>query len=131
MINFNRNPRISFGSRFGGKLKQVKRDETGELELQVTADKNTGAVKVTFGKSITYIELPADKAYDFAHLVLEHTKDKQGGEPVNVTEDKIVAALEHALLKNGIGAKAAMIDRDLAVLLTMDLMRHMAGEHEA
>lgn len=120
-------PRVAAGSRFSTRHKKVQRDETGELEIAVSLDAE-GNTRVTFGKPITYLALTADKAYDFAHLILEQVKDKQGGEPVNVTEDKIVAALEHALAKHGVGVKMEMPPRDLAIVLTMDFMAHMAGE---
>ncbi len=129
---FGRDPRHPPRLAPGGTPRRDRRvvcDEVGELELAVTITAD-GQTKITFGKPITYLSLPPDKAYDFAHLILENTKDKQGGEPVNVTEDKIVAALEHALTKHGVGNKMEMTPRDLAIAMTMDFMLHMAGEAE-
>lgn len=106
--------------------KKVTRDEQGELQLTVSLAKD-GDTRIHFGKPVTYISLTPDKAYDFAHLILENVKDKQGGEPVNITEEKILDALAFALAKHGVGVKMEQNARDLAVILAQDFMTAMAS----
>lgn len=123
---------IKFGStgKPGSQQKQVKRDEVGELELNVIIA-DSGRTRINFNKPLTYLELQPDKAYDLAHLILEHVKDKQGGEPVNVTEEKIIGALAFALERSGVGARDGDSDltpRRYAALMLPDFMQHMAGE---
>jgi len=128
MINLNRpHARVHLGptGKPGIHHKPVVRDEIGDIQLSVSIDA-TGRTRVDFGKPVTYIALPPDKAYDFANLVLEHVKDKQGGEPVNVTEEKIISALAHTLAVNGIGKKGGEPDRDLAAILVPEFMAQMA-----
>lgn len=128
---------MSFGKRPHSKIhfgrtgkpnvstKQVQRDEIGDLDISVKIDA-TGRTRIDFGKPVTYIALTADKAFDFAHLILEHVKDKQGGEPVNVTEEKIAAALSQSLVK------LELVDpensNDLAQRMLPYFMVAMAGE---
>lgn len=130
MSDFSRRPdaRIHFGitGKSGVNTRQVQRDEIGDLQLDISIDTVTSRVKIDFGRPVTFIALPPDKAYDFAHLILEHVKDKQGGEPVNVTEEKIIAALAHTLTVNGLGKKDGAPDRDLAVILLPEFMAQMA-----
>ncbi len=108
--------------------KPVIRDEIGDIQLSVSLDTVSGRTRVDFGKPVTYIALPADKAYDFAHLILEHVKDKLGGEPVNVTEEKILAAIEHALDKSTFIADGAGGARVFAADMLPHFMQAMAGE---
>lgn len=129
MSKFGRpDARIHFGAtgKPGVNTRQVQRDEIGDLQLSVSIDTVTSRVKIDFGRPVTFIALPPDNAYDFAHLILEHVKDKQGGEPVNVTEDKIIAALAHTLAVNGLGKKDGTPARDLAAILLPEFMAQMA-----
>jgi len=132
MTSFKRpDSKIHFGQtgKPGSLQKQVKRDEIGELELTVIVA-DSGRTRINFNKPLTYLELTSDKAYDFAHLILEHVKDKQGGEPVNVTEEKVADAMERVVVSFGLDAKMAMTSRDLAVVLAEAFMRAMANEPE-
>lgn len=123
---------IKFGNtgKPGSQQKRVKRDEVGELELNVIIA-DSGRTRINFNKPLTYLELQPDKAYDLAHLILEHVKDKQGGEPVNITEEKIVDALEFALETNGILSDHQGGYRQHAVIMAVSFMQHMASAPEA
>ncbi len=122
------NTRVVFGTtgKPGNHTKKITRDETGELQLSVGIT-NDGMTRIDFGKPVTHIALPADKAYDFAHLILEHVKDKQGGEPVNVTEEKILAALEFAIEHNAVSLLANMNTHQQAIAMLPYFMGCIAG----
>jgi hypothetical protein len=124
--------RIKFGAsgKPGSLQKQVKRDEIGELELTVIVS-DAGRTRINFNKPLTYLELQADKAYDLAHLILEHTKDKQGGEPVNVTEEKILDALTYSIVRAGILGEPTESPRNTAAMMLPYFMQSMAGAGEA
>lgn len=132
MRPFDRKPKVHFGptGRNLTNLKPIVRDEIGDLQLSVSID-TLGKTRIDFGKPVTYIALSPDKAYDFAHLVLEHVKDKQGGEPVNVTEEKIIAALEHALVCCGLFGEPKDSPHEIASKMLPYFMQSMAGGETA
>ena len=125
--------RIKFGNtgKPGVLQKQVKRDEVGELQITVTVDKHTARVQILLDRPCNMLALPPDKAYDLAHLILEHVKDKQGGEPVNITEEKIIDALTFAIVRAGILAEPTDSPGNTAAMMLPYFMQSMAGAEGA
>lgn len=124
------NAKIHFGGtgKPGVHTKQVKRDEIGDMQITVTLNKDIGRVQILFDRPCDMLALPPDKAYDLAHLILEQVKDKQGGEPVNVTEEKVIGALEFALETNGILGTGQGDARHFAAIMAPSFFQHMASE---
>jgi hypothetical protein len=122
--------RIHFGrtGKPGTHTKKVTRDETGDMQIEVSTDPVVGSICIKLDRAANMLMLPPDKAYDFAHLILEHVKDRQGGEPVNVTEEKILAALTYAVATIEPDLETDPTASDIAALLLPEFMKHMAGE---